>query len=112
MANLKELVDRALERQGRQGGGHISAMQALLRKIEAEYGRDAIRRLQPGGTRPDQVSGFRLIFQTVHPDLAARVGNPHEYACQLNAYKNRRGFRYDRDRKEWIDTWAEGKEQK
>ncbi|MCD6142960.1 hypothetical protein [Thermococcus sp.] len=108
MADLKELINQALERQGRQGGGHITAMQALLRKIEAEYGRDAIRRLQPGGSRPDSISGFRLIFQTVHPDLAKKVGNPHEYAAQLNAYKHGRGFVYNRDRKEWIDLW-EGK---
>jgi len=110
MADLKDLVDRALERQGRQGGGHISAMQRLLAKLEKEYGRDVIRRLQPGGRKDP--SGFRLIFQTVHPELARRVKNDHEYATQLHSYKVKRGFVYNKDVKEWIDTWAEGKEQK
>ncbi len=98
MADLKDLIDKALERQGQQGGGHISAMRVLLAKIEREHGREVIRQLRP--------SGFRLIFQAVHPDLARRVGNQHEYACQLNHYKASNGYKYIRDRKEWIDERA------
>ena len=98
MANLKELIGKALQEQGQQGSGHITALRQLLGKIEREHGREVIRQLRP--------SGFRLIFAAVHPDLAKKVGNQHEYACQLNHYKANNGYKYDRTRKEWIDERA------
>ena len=98
MANLKDLISQALNQQQGQGGGHITAMRQLLAKVEREHGREVIRQLRP--------SGFRLIFQAVHPDLAKRVGNQHEYACQLNHYKANNGYRYDKVNKVWIDERA------
>jgi len=98
MSNLKELISQALDQQQGQGGGHITAMRVLLAKIEREHGREIIRQLRP--------AGFKMIFTTVHPDLAQKVGNSHEFACQLNAYKNSHGFQYDKVNKIWIDTRA------
>jgi len=98
MSNLKELISQALDQQQGQGGGHISAMRALLAKIEREHGREVIRQLRP--------AGFKMIFAAVHPDLVGKVGNSHEFACQLNAFKNSRGFQYDKINKIWIDTRA------